>query len=279
MIVTHSGRFHADEIFAIVMIQMIESHDVVRSRDPEIIVQGDIVLDVGGEYDHATRRYDHHQNSFTDKRETGIPYATAGLVWKHYGETILQKYGLSEQEDIQFALKWVDQKIVSDVDALDNGLFLESPRPSVSMLVGMRNADSSEDDDVQRACFEDAIVFTEGIFERFVKTGVKQAFAQKEFAKYAVDLGNGIVELEKQVSFKEIIKSKPEITRVVYPKGEEGYGVFCNGQANHLPEHVRGLREHDLQAVSKLEDAVFCHKTGFMAVLKSRESALAMARL
>jgi len=279
MIVTHSGRFHADEIFAIVMIQMIESHDIVRSRDSEIIVQGDIVLDVGGEYDHATRRYDHHQNSFTDKRETGIPYATAGLVWKHYGETILQKYGLSEQEDIQFALKWVDQKIVSDVDALDNGLFLESPRPSVSMLVGMRNADSSEDDDVQRACFEDAIVFTQGIFERFVKTGVKQAFAQKEFAKYAVDLGNGIVELEKQVSFKEIIKSKPEITRVVYPKGEEGYGVFCNGQTNHLPEHVRGLREHDLQAVSKLEDAVFCHKTGFMAVLKSRESALAMARL
>ncbi len=34
---------------------------IVRSRDPEALARCDIVVDVGGEYDPARHRYDHHQ--------------------------------------------------------------------------------------------------------------------------------------------------------------------------------------------------------------------------
>ncbi len=38
---------------------------VFRTRDPALLAVCDIVVDVGGVYDPATHRYDHHQRSVT----------------------------------------------------------------------------------------------------------------------------------------------------------------------------------------------------------------------
>lgn len=35
--------------------------EVVRTRDPELLAECDVVVDVGGEYDPERHRYDHHQ--------------------------------------------------------------------------------------------------------------------------------------------------------------------------------------------------------------------------
>ncbi|MCP5078559.1 MAG: MYG1 family protein, partial [Psychromonas sp.] len=51
-IVTHDGNFHADDVFSIAALKCVfPSFNLIRTRDAEIIKQGDIVLDVGGEYD------------------------------------------------------------------------------------------------------------------------------------------------------------------------------------------------------------------------------------
>lgn len=278
MLVTHSGRFHADEVFAIAMILMIEDKEIVRSRDQEVIDQAEMVLDVGGEYDPERLRFDHHQNSFTRTREDGTPYATAGLVWEHFGAKILAAKGLEGEYETQFALKWVDKKIISDIDAVDNGMFTEDPRPSVSMLVGMMNASSTDDVEQQVAAFQAAIAFTNGILNNFIKAAIKEAEVVVELEACAKNVEEGILVLAENLPFKDFIRSHPEITRVVYPKGNEGYGVFCNGKENHLPERFRGLREDELKEVTGLDDAVFCHKSGFMSVCRSFESALEMAK-
>lgn len=278
MLVTHSGRFHADEVFAIAMIQMIEEVDIVRSRDQEVIDQAEMVLDVGGEYDPERLRFDHHQNSFTRAREDGTPYATAGLVWEHFGAKILAAKGLEGEYETQFALEWVDKKIIRDIDAVDNGMFTEDPRPSVSMLIGMMNASSTDEVEQQEKAFKDAIEFTSGILNNFIQAAIKEAEVIVELEACAKNVDEGILVLAENLPFKDFIRSHPEITRVVYPKGSEGYGVFCNGKENHLPEHFRGLREEELKTVTGLDDAVFCHKSGFMSVCRSFESALAMAK-
>ncbi len=278
MIVTHSGRFHADEVFAISMILMIEDREIIRTRDDEIIKKADIVLDVGAEYSPETLRFDHHQNSFTEAREDGTPYATAGLVWRHFGKRILAKKGLKGDYEIQFALQWVDNKLVSDVDAVDNGLFTEDPRPSVSMLIGMMNTSSVEEPEVQTLAFEKAIDFTTVILNNFIKAAIKEAQVVVELEAYAQTVEDGILTLEKNLPFKDFIRSRPEIKRVVYPRSAEQFGVFCNGQENHLPKRFRGLREVELNAVTGLTDTVFCHKSGFMSVCLSLESALFMAK-
>lgn len=280
MIVTHSGRFHADEVFALAMLKFLpqfQEQQVLRSRDPEQIAKAKIVLDVGGEYNPETDRYDHHQNSFTEQRADGIPFATAGLIWRHFGEKIFQQQGLKADNEVEFAINWLDQKLIADLDAVDNGVYSQDPRPSVSLLIAMMN-ESSDQPELQQAAFEKAIVFAQDILHNFIKAAITQAQVITELEQQLANLKDGIWELENKLPFKDYIQNRPEIRRVVYPRSEEQFGVYCNGLENHLPERFRGLRETELNQASGLTDAVFCHKSGFMAVTLSKESAQYLAK-
>ncbi len=277
MLVTHSGRFHADEVFATAMVLMIKKMTVVRSRDEEVIAKASLVLDVGGEYCPELGRFDHHQNSFTLERANGIPFATAGLIWEHFGQEIFFNKGLKNDYEAQYAINWVDKKLIADIDAVDNGVYSSDPRPSVSMLVGMMNS-SSDDDEIQYAAFLNAVDFCTDILNNFIKSAISEAEVIVLLEDFAQKAEDGIMILDKNYPYKDFLYSHPEVKRVVYPKAKEGFGVYCNGESNHLPERFRGLRAAELNEVSGLTDCVFCHKTGFMAVCKSFESALILAK-
>jgi uncharacterized UPF0160 family protein len=51
----------------------------------------DVLIDVGGEYDPANCRYDHHQRGFEEVFGNGFvtKLSSAGLVYKHYGMEII----------------------------------------------------------------------------------------------------------------------------------------------------------------------------------------------
>ncbi|NXF87952.1 MYG1 protein, partial [Eubucco bourcierii] len=79
--------------------------EVVRTRDPQILAQCDVVVDVGGEYDPERHRYDHHQRSFSESMSSlqpGKPWGTklssAGLVYCHLGGQVLAQL-LAQPED------------------------------------------------------------------------------------------------------------------------------------------------------------------------------------
>nr|XP_006139170.1 UPF0160 protein MYG1, mitochondrial [Pelodiscus sinensis] len=75
------------------------------TREPQLLSQCDVVVDVGGEYDPRKHRYDHHQRSFAQSMHCLRPdkpwttkLSSAGLVYLHFGSQILA--GLLElQED------------------------------------------------------------------------------------------------------------------------------------------------------------------------------------
>lgn len=280
MIVTHSGRFHADEVFALAMLKFLpqyQQQSVLRSREHEDIANANLVLDVGAVYDPNTHRYDHHQNSFTEQRDNGIPLATAGLIWRHFGGQIFQTLGLEDENEIRFAVQWLDNKLICDLDAVDNGVYSQDPRPSVSLLIAMMN-ESADEPELQQAAFEKSVQFAKDILDNFIKAAMTQAQFVTELEECLVSLQDGIWQLDKKLPFKDFIQNHPEIHRVVYPRNDEQFGVYCNGQEHHLPERFRGLREQQLNRVSGLDDAIFCHKSGFMAVTLSKQSALHLAR-
>ena len=73
-IVTHNGNFHADDVFSIAAFKLIlPSFRLIRTRDSELIAKADIVLDVGGEYDPDSDRFDHHQRGGAGEREMASP--------------------------------------------------------------------------------------------------------------------------------------------------------------------------------------------------------------
>ena len=61
---THDGKFHCDEVLACYMLRSLPEYcdaEIKRSRDPAVLADCDLVVDVGGVYDPAIHRYDHHQ--------------------------------------------------------------------------------------------------------------------------------------------------------------------------------------------------------------------------
>jgi hypothetical protein len=53
-VVTHNGKFHPDDVFAVATIMLVEGNEnvtVVRTREKAVISGADWVVDVGGEYD------------------------------------------------------------------------------------------------------------------------------------------------------------------------------------------------------------------------------------
>lgn len=96
-------------LLGIVLLAKVLNNPVFfRTRDPEVLKTCDIVVDVGGVYDHSAKRYDHHQKlvfiiivrtvffrEFTDNMQTLniLPFNTklssAGLVYAHYGQKLI----------------------------------------------------------------------------------------------------------------------------------------------------------------------------------------------
>ena len=73
------------------MFSMCRKVCSVCSRDPAVWKDMDVLIDVGGEYDPATCRYDHHQRGFEEVFGHGFvtKLSSAGLVYKHYGLCLL----------------------------------------------------------------------------------------------------------------------------------------------------------------------------------------------
>lgn len=134
---THNGHFHADEALA---VHMLRKHiptyagaKLVRTRDPALLETCHTVVDVGGEYDAAKNRYDHHQRSFDTtfpRRPTKL--SSAGLVYLHFGREIVARRlapNAPAVEDPQVSLVYnkLYESFVEALDAHDNGIGVYDP--------------------------------------------------------------------------------------------------------------------------------------------------------
>src|SRR5689334_10616021 len=66
LVATHSGPFHCDDVFAGALLRSFFDAELrfVRTRELPVIAEADIAIDVGGKYDPAARRFDHHQRDY-----------------------------------------------------------------------------------------------------------------------------------------------------------------------------------------------------------------------
>jgi uncharacterized UPF0160 family protein len=134
---THNGHFHADEALAVHMLRThipaYASAKLVRTRDPALLATCHTVVDVGGEYDAAKNRYDHHQRTFDTVfpgRQTKL--SSAGLVYMHFGKEIISRAITAaaptepkkEADEATVELIWnkIYTSFIEPVDANDNGI-------------------------------------------------------------------------------------------------------------------------------------------------------------
>lgn len=279
-VITHSGSFHADDVFAVAALQLhfgVENIEVIRTRDEEVVATGDIVVDVGGVFDPTQGRFDHHQNG-SPIRDNGIPYAAFGLIWEEYGEKVA---GSKEAADI------IEKQLVVPVDANDVGVHLyelknkEIGPATIQDIVSLWRPvwDSDGDKDLG---FSEACDLARDILSRAVNHA-KADIEQSNYAKSAYESADDkkIIVLDKSASTHFFIEY-PEVVAVVYPSEEGDRWSAAMVRKNYdsyeprakFPDEWTGKRSKELAEASGVHDALFCHKAGFLFVAKSKEGVL-----
>lgn len=303
-IVTHNGPFHADETLGAAILAYIgdgvRKLEITRTRDQSIInkitSEGGFALDVGLTYDHATRRYDHHQLGGAGARENGIPYATAGLIWKHYGLTAARKacrkFGLSFTEyELRRVVEVVDDNIIKNVDAIDCGVSNGYIQNSLNSIISSRkptwleNSPSLMDSRFYEA-IEIAYLHLEGVIETVVARIAASMMVQKDLRD---QLGSEFIVLSRFVPWQETLVNSTDGKDVVFVifSPDEGVSwrvqsVIENSKTNQkrmlFPNHWRAQRDSGFERASGVEGATFCHHSGFIAGASSKEAAINLAK-
>lgn len=280
-IVTHSGNFHADDVFSIAALKNIfPSFTLIRTRNKDVIAKADIVIDVGGEYDPETGRFDHHQRGGAGARESGVPFSSFGLIW--------QKYGLELCQGDQEVADALDAGLVSTIDAIDCGYAQGvSEGISLSQTISMFNPTWQEDSEFDE-CFDQAVEFASRILKRFIAAASGGINAKSIVAKAIEDAADPrIIVLEKYTPWKKTVHALSELALyVVYPSDTGQWriqtvpvepGSFENRKS--LPKEWAGLSDEALQQVTGIADAMFCHNGLFIAGADSFESTMKMASI
>jgi uncharacterized UPF0160 family protein len=306
VIVTHSGKFHADDAWAVAVLNVLfPGCEIVRTRDAATIEAADFAIDVGGVWDPAAGRFDHHQKGFSGARASGVPYASAGLVWREYGARCVgalaaahtgQQLADSEAREIAYG---IDADIVQYLDLSDVGAAKNAPGGyGLSAVVSGFNPNWLDEqrlgygaaaDAYRLEQFRRAMELLTDILVNSVKYRVAAMLAVAQVRQGEV-LEDGKVLFLKNSALpwtQVVRKEMPKVLFVIsHSVAEQRYVLHTvpvspesfKARAD-LPASWAGLRDAELAAVTGVPDAGFCHNGRFIAAVKSYEGARTMARL
>ncbi len=313
VIATHSGTFHADDVFGVgILMGVFPSHRLVRTRKQELIDAADFAVDVGGVWDAAKGRFDHHQRGFDGARAAqlvdgntlpGVGYASAGLVWSQYGTAYVQAWCTAQGHALDAAaieqiVRSIDHSLVQYLDIVDTGQGDVSPGIfGLSSLIAQLNTHWLEEKGLDHAAkaqlletrFREAIAITRKFLDHAISKKVAQLRAMDTVRQAPRLLGGRVLHLQEggMPWTHVVLNEMPEVMFVIYPDSDgDQYqiktvpveaGSFTARM--DLPASWAGLRDGELAAVNGVADSVFCHLNLFIGGARSFEGAVKMAEL
>ena len=296
-IAVHNGNFHADDCTAFAILsEVYPNNDLIRTRDPVALALCDFRIDVGGQYD-GTTDFDHHQRDFAEFRpgekegDRGIKYASAGLIWKHFGRAFIASRNSDlTDEQADFILREIDEQFIRYIDANDNGITLgDENLPTYPKIVFMLN---------YRYGFHNLTGFRKGAdMARDTIAGYVE-YLSKYLESEAVVLkalkgheGEPVLLVEQRAAFQEVVNRNWDLFEgvqlLVYPEIEtdrwrvKSLGADPKDRFKNrclAPVSWRGLSGEQLEQVSGIQGAEFVHPNGFTGGGRGKEETLAMAR-
>lgn len=288
-IVTHSGSFHTDDVFAVATLCLLLEKEneikIIRTRDNEIIHTGDYVVDCGFVYEPSIHRFDHHQEGGAGTRSNGIPYSSFGLVWKEYGHILAG----GEVEAIA-----LDREVVQPIDAMDNGItFMKTEReglymPSIKDIVNSFRITWKEDESELDTNF----LYLVNVAKMFIQREIKRIKDNKEGSEIIKSLiannkDKRLLIIDKHYEYELVTYMYEELLLVVYPKRQDStWGVEVVRKDYHsyegkilFPEEWAGKTRQELVQLTGISDIIFCHTKRFLVVTKTKQSAIEIAHL
>lgn len=279
-VVVHDGTFHADDVFAVAVLRRVFGKSkikIIRTRNKDIIDKADIVADVGLVYDSTKNLFDHHQQGGAGKRENGIPYASFGLVWKHFGKKLVN-------DDVFMIM---DKDYVAPIDASDNGYGMENNSDIQSIdadtLIKLFNPTWREEEKNYDIGFEKAVNIADQIFDRMLNRAESKSAGKKIADEaYLKAEDKRVIVLDLPLSSDHFLDKK-DVQYIIFPSNGKWHikAMPVKEKTFDLrkpfPVNWAGKNDTDLAQVSGVEDAVFCHNARFLCVTTSKIGAIKLA--
>lgn len=296
VVMTHGGRFHADDVFSSAFLKLLRP-DVQIRRSFQVPPDFDgLVYDIGG------GEFDHHQQD-AEVRENGVPYAAFGLLWRAFGRQLLERELPADQAEEEACI--FDEKFVQPLDEDDN----KGTGHSIASLISLFNPVWDEPGADEEACqndrFDQAVSFAQSILHNkfALSFSIRRAEA---VVKEALDKAqDGIVILPRYAPWKATL-SESEADFVVYPSQRGGFcaqtvphyekndrdddpdGKTAQGKGGdrrqdedrperetlRFPEDWAGKSAGELPGISGIPTLTFCHNGRFLISAETQEGAV-----
>ena len=160
----------------------------------------------------------------------------------------------------------------------------------LASIISAFNPNWDEDVDPDER-FLEAVEMAEIIFENTMKSTISKVNAMEEVEKSIQASKDGVMVLEKYMPWKEILlnseNSKAELINfVVFPSNRGGYNVYTvpekmgSFESRKLfPKEWAGLKDKELQKVTTVQTARFCHNKCFICAVETKEDAIKLANI
>jgi uncharacterized UPF0160 family protein len=267
-------------------------------------------------YDHHQRGYDERFDEGKEATDGGrcTKLSASGLVYRHYGEDVIRAYYPSLSDDhLNLVYTKLYNSLLEALDAVDTGVemapegvdLLYKDTTGLSSRVSRLNPRWNEVDAngqppimderfelASKLCGEDFMAVLTKIAESDIPARgfvEKAVLARKETdpSGEIIKLSSGglpwrgyLYEMEKEHGVDPLIKF------VLYTDQAGMWrvqAVTVEGKAFEnrlgLPEEWRGVRDQDLEGISKIPGSKFVHAAGFIGGNETYEGALEMARV
>ncbi|XP_014776093.1 MYG1 exonuclease isoform X1 [Octopus bimaculoides] len=316
---THNGTFHCDEALACFLLRLLPEYEdstIIRTRDSEKLATCDVVVDVGGVYDPSTFRFDHHQRSFNESmsslnssKKWTTKLSSAGLVYYHFGERIIQnvlKCGKEDNKIVTTIFDKVYERFIEEIDGIDNGInqcectpkYIISTNLSgrVSHLNPLWNcSDTNEEDQFKKAMelvgseFLERVTFYKNSWipaRKIVKQAIEERYEIDKSGEVLLLKNGGCPWKDHLLSLEQEMDISPKIKYVLFTDQNGCWRILCvpvelGSFTNRLslPEEWRGLRNEELSEKSGIKGCVFVHAGGFIGGNKTYDGIIEMAQV
>ena len=272
---THNGTFHADDVFSTMFMErLFENITLIRLNDYK-----DDKTKIA--YDIGLGKFDHHGADYDKKRANGIHYCGFGLLWQEYGLKYLRQIKVKNPEKV---FEILDELLVVQIDAFDNGEYSIDAPFNIYTLAGLieqfRPKIGTKED--ENECFLKAVSFADTIFEQILKDAIGKVYALTEIEKKVGEIKDKILVLDEYIPYEyAIFKLGLDVDFVVYPSNRGCFAAHTvptkyKGFTPKIPfkKEWAGLRDEELQKISGIKTAHFCHKKLFLATAETKEDAI-----
>lgn len=284
--ITHTDVFHADEVFATVILsRIIPDLKVCRVRKVPANLRRQAII-----YDIGESQYDHHQPEGGGVRENQVPYAAAGLIWRKFGHFVCEK---SPAPSMVWEL--IDKTLLQGIDAFDNGVIPAAKYQAHHMTVSNIIASfyppwdcgsARVPREIEDEAFLKSVIFADIVFENVYQGACAKARA-KVCVESAISISDGVIlDLPQYMPWHDFIFGAPHGSKaarfkyVVFPSDRSGYcwRVISN-RGYPAPSSWRGLQADALREITGIETAMFVHPGGHIGGARTKGDTMAMVKL